>query len=249
MNDDKNLRDSHIEAILTCNNLYAQDGLISMHNHEFMEQETFKSAYMRGIKAAKRDYCWHWRVHVGLWASSVAAKIEGDFVECGVNAGFMSSSIMHFLDWNCLCKTFYLLDTFAGIDSRYVSNDEVSDGILTKNEKLVQSGFYINDISTVTQNFSEWSRVEIIQGSIPETLDRVKTDKIAYLHIDLNCAPPEVATLKFFWDKLSSGAIVLLDDYAYYGYHHQKKAIDALAVELQCSILSLPTGQGIIIRS
>jgi hypothetical protein len=37
---------------------------------------------------------WHRRVHVGQWAAACAAKLDGDFVECGVNRGFLSSSIM-----------------------------------------------------------------------------------------------------------------------------------------------------------
>ena len=49
------------------------------------------------LDAAGRDYRWHWRVHVGLWTATSALKLAGDFVECGVNRGFMSSAIMHLL--------------------------------------------------------------------------------------------------------------------------------------------------------
>ena len=106
------------------------------------------------------------RVHIGLWAAKVAATLPWDFVECGVNAGFMSSSIMHALDWDRRGRTFYLLDTFFGIDERYVSDAERSDGILEKNRDLIEDGFSVLDVAAVKRNFAEWKNKKIIQGSI-----------------------------------------------------------------------------------
>src|SRR5580658_2219147 len=92
---------------------YNQDGLRSVHDHSFMTDPRFQAAYARGLKAAG-ELSWHWRVHIGLWAAETASKLDGDFVECGVNRGFLSSAIMQYLDWDTLNRTFYLLDTFAG---------------------------------------------------------------------------------------------------------------------------------------
>ena len=234
--------------ILTAPDVYLQDGLVSCHNHEFMASPAFASAYQRGVAAAGCDYGWHWRVHIGLWAAGIAAELPGDFVECGVNAGFMSSSIMHALDWNARDKTFWLLDTFAGVDERYVSDQEKSAGILAKNQAMIDSGFYVLDFEKVKRNFAEWRRVKLVKGSIPETLPRVDAERIAFLHIDMNCAPPEVAALRYLWDRLVPGAPVLLDDYAYYGYRPQKLAMDELTAQLGAAIASLPTGQGLLIK-
>jgi hypothetical protein len=57
-----------------------------------------------------------------------------------------------------------------------------------------------------------------------------------------------VAAALFFWDRLVPGAFMLLDDYAYYGYHEQKLAMDVFAVEKGADICTLPTGQGLIIK-
>ena len=48
---------------------YAQDGLVSVHNHEFMNDPAYVAAYARGVKAAGMNYGWYWRVHIGLWAA------------------------------------------------------------------------------------------------------------------------------------------------------------------------------------
>jgi len=89
-----------------------------------MANERFVAAYGRGVVAAGEDYNWHWRVHVGLWAAGQASHIHGDFVECGVNRGFLSSAIMQMLDWDRTGRTFYLLDTFTGLDRRCISAAE-----------------------------------------------------------------------------------------------------------------------------
>ena len=80
---------------------YAQDGLISVHSHAFMQDAAFTQAYARGVRAVggTDSYQWHWRIHIGLWAAKVASRLQGDFVECGVNKGFLSSAIMDYLDW------------------------------------------------------------------------------------------------------------------------------------------------------
>ncbi|HMH03675.1 MAG TPA: class I SAM-dependent methyltransferase [Candidatus Udaeobacter sp.] len=234
---------SHAEG-----HVYDQDGLRSIHNHEFMDDPAFRKAYERGIRAARDDYRWHWRVHIGLWAAACAARLEGDFVECGVNRGFLASAIMDYLNWDSLGKHFYLLDTFRGLDERFVSSADRASGAVEKNQKSLTSGFYVEGIEEVQANFSQWKNVSLIEGSIPETLPQIRAKKIAYLHLDMNCSMPEIAAIQFVWDRLVPGALVLLDDYAYYGYFSQKLAMDQFAQEKGIKILSLPTGQGLVLK-
>jgi len=68
------------------------------------------------------------------------------------------------------------------------------------------------------------------------------------VHLDLNCLPPEVAAADSFWERIVPGGFVLLDDYAYEGYRSQKLGIDAFAKRRKVAVLSLPTGQGLIIK-
>lgn len=227
---------------------YNHDGLASIHNHDFMIDPAFRAAYGRGVAAVGMDYKWFWRVHVGLWAARSAAKLTGDFVECGVNRGFLSSAIMHDLDWNNTNRVFYLLDTFAGIDERYLSDEEREGGVYERNCREITSGFYTTNLDSVKQNFAEWPRATIIQGSIPDTLPQIDSTQIAFLHIDLNCTIPEVAAIDYLWERLVPNAFILLDDYAYFGYQPQKEGMDQWVKKMNLSILSLPTGQGLLIK-
>jgi hypothetical protein len=155
---------------------------------------------------------------------------------------------MDYLDWDSLGKHFYLLDTFRGLDERFVSPEDKASGAVEKNTQNLATGFYVQAIEEVRANFSQWKNLSLIEGAIPETLPLVRANKIAYLHLDMNCSVPEIAAIRFFWERLVPGAPVLLDDYAFYGYVSQKIAMDRFAQEKGIDILSLPTGQGLLLK-
>ena len=230
--------------------VFNHDGLTSMHNHDFMIDPVYKAAYARGVQAAAgHDYQWYWRMHISLWAASTASKLPGDFVECGVNRGFLSSAIMQQLNWDSTGRMFYLLDTFQGIVERYLSDIEIEAGVTDRNRRDINSKFYTENFQEVEHNFAEWRNKKMVVGSIPDTLTEIKSEKIAFLHIDMNCTEPEVAALNYLWGRLVTGGLVLLDDYAYIGYQPQKEGMDAWAAKHDVAIASLPTGQGLIIKT
>jgi hypothetical protein len=231
--------------------IYAQDGLISVHTHEFMDDPEFVRAYARGVQAigGSDTYQWHWRVHVGLWAARIGCRLDGDFVECGVNRGFMSSAIMEYLDWNSRNKDFYLLDTFTGLDQRFLSQTKSGSASAKKNAADLKSGFYVSGAAGVRANFAEWPRARIVEGSVPDTLEAITSTHVAYLHLDMNSASPEVAAIEHLWSRIVPGAPILLDDYAYLGFTPQKRAMDTFAQAHGVYVCSLPTGQGLIIKT
>lgn len=222
--------------------MYSEDGLISCHNHDFIKAPDFLEAYSRGIRAnGGQDPEWRWRVLIGLWAAAHAVRLEGDFVECGVNRGFLSTAIMQDLKWNELGKRFFLFDTFCGLDPRYVSEREVAGGVLGHR--------YVECFEEAKRNFSKFKNVTLVRGSVPDTLGSVDIPKVAYLSIDMNNAAPEVAALEIFWPRLVTGGLVLFDDYARRGVVDEKIKLDRAASAFGVRILSLPTGQGLLIKS
>jgi hypothetical protein len=227
--------------------LYAYDGVFTFNNSHFAHDPNFQAAYQRGVQASRGvDPKIEWRVHVALWAASSAVHAQGDFVECGVNAGFMSSAIMHRLGWQRLEKVFFLIDTFSGPVLSQYSDEEVERGQRRVAEDAMAKGAYIMDPDLARANFAEWPNAKIVQGVVPDVLEQVKVDRVAFLHLDMNCAHPESAAFEYFWEKLSPGGVVLLDDYAAYGYDALAKAIDDAAGAREAEVLSLPTGQGLI---
>jgi hypothetical protein len=228
---------------------FAQDGLYTLHNDHFRRDAAFQAAYARGVKASWGvDAHIEWRVHIALWGAKRALQVAGDFVECGVNAGFISSALMQGLDWNSTERRFFLIDTFAGPVVEQYTRTEIEHGRLRIAEAAKAAGAYVTDLERVRNNYAEWRNAVIVQGAVPEILRSLDIGAVAFLHIDMNCSYPEVEALKFFWPRLSPGAVVLLDDYAYLGHEEQAKAMDETARALTTEILSLPTGQGLLIK-
>ena len=229
--------------------LYEFDGLHTVHNPRFRDDAKFHEAWEGAFQATGCvDPGSSWRIHLGLWAASAAARVDGDFVECGVNAGFLSSAIVRYVDWNKLGKRFYLVDTFAGPDFSQLSPQEIANGRREILEQAVERGSYVTDVDSVRRNYAQWDRIAVVQGKVPEALPSISVERLAFLHLDMNCAFPECEALKYFWDRITVGGIVLLDDYAYFGYEAQGNALDAVASTLGTSILALPTGQGLILK-
>ena len=227
---------------------YAEDGLFTVHNQSFRTDPRFREAYNRGVQAsAGIDPHFEWRVHVALWCAATALRVPGDFVECGVNAGFVSSAIMQSLHWESLPRTYYLVDTFSGPVVEQLSPEEIVIGRKDVILNCLAAGAYVTDISRPRANFAEWPNAVVVQGAIPDILPEIPAGNLAFLHLDTNCAAPECAALRYFWEKLSPGAIVLMDDYAHRHCEAQKDAIDEVARELGVQVLGLPTGQGLII--
>jgi O-methyltransferase len=220
---------------------YDQDGLATQHNCDFMEDERFVRAYRRGESTGSwGDVRVHWRAHVACWAAERAKNLDGDFVECGVNKGGLAATVMEYVGFRDLRKTFYLLDTFDGLSDKHISEEERELGL--------QSGRYEECFEEVSRTFAAFDNVVLIRGVVPDTLTQVNCEQVCYLSIDMNCAEPEIAAANFFWDKLVSGAVMLIDDYGWAGHSVQKRVFDDFAALNQVPILTLPTGQAVIIK-
>jgi hypothetical protein len=227
--------------------VYERDGIVSIHNHDFTADPAFIAAYQRALHAVENDnkilYDIEWRLHVCLWTAAHAIRLQGSLVECGVNYGFQASAIMEYLDWNDRNVHFYLFDTWCGLDETLLTDEEVALGRKDESESM-----YSDCYAQARRNFADFKNVTLIRGSVPSTLDDVEIPSVSYLSLDMNCAEPEVQAARFFWPKLVPGGVVLLDDYAYKGYAPQKKAMDRFASDVGVAILSMPTGQGLIIK-
>jgi hypothetical protein len=228
---------------------YGRDGLFTYHSDSFRQDGEFGRAYARGVAASDGvDPHFEWRIHVALWAGRMALRVPGDFVECGVNAGFVSSAMMRALKWDG-SRRFYLVDTFAGPPLNQYSEAEVQSGQLAKAERAVASGGYVTDVDRIRANFSEWRNVELVAGAVPAVLNGRMPTEVAFLHVDMNSAPPERAAFEFFWPRIGTGGVILFDDYCHGGCREQTEALDDTARVLGAEILSLPTGQGLVIKA
>ncbi len=169
-------------------------------------------------------------------------RLDGDFVCCGVNTGIIPLAICEYCDINNTDKVFWLFDTYEGIPTSQMTAAEA----IRRAETMAD--FYSECFDLAQRNFAPFPKAKLVRGMVPDTLTSVPIDRVAYLSIDMNIVFPEIEAIKFFWPKLTPGAIVILDDYAFKDHEEQHNAMDAFAFSVGVSILTLPTGQGMIVK-
>jgi O-methyltransferase len=228
---------------------YNQDGLATKHNTDFLRDPRFITAYQAGVAAGSwtrdgKPTPNHYRVYVLLWAADRASLQQGDYVECGVFRGSSAMAVLHYVDFSKQNRKFYLLDTFHGLPDAYVSDEEKSLGMLNINKIQYSEDIY----ESVKERFRPFNNVILVRGAIPDTLSSVVSPKICFLHLDMNYAGAEIAAADYYWDRLVNGGSIVLDDYAFLAHPVQKRQFDAFAARRGVPILTLPTGQGLLIK-
>lgn len=224
---------------------YGHNRLYTTHNADFLRGKAFMDAYEGAAVQTGYRHPAPWRVYVNCWAIRRALQEgEGDLVECGTWLGFTALAGMIYSGFfeNNRGKQFFLVDSWEGVDESNMLPEESIRYVLGKKEK------YCGIFPEIERRFSDKPGVVLVKGFVPQTLQKIDSQLISYLHIDMNAANPEVAALKYFWPRLGQGAVVVLDDYGFRGHQAQKDAIDALCIELGTEVLSLPTGQGLILK-
>ncbi|WP_158812824.1 TylF/MycF/NovP-related O-methyltransferase [Methylocapsa sp. S129] len=189
-----------------------------------------------------------WRMHTLVWAARQALQLpEGDFVECGVFQGDMSFVVYQAAGIAGSGRRMHLFDSFDGIDPARAADGEYgrsSNYIAESNVHYQRPGLY----ESVRDRFASMPEVSVHKGFLPEALQGRTPEKIAWLHIDLNAAIPEVETLGVLFDRVVPSGAVILDDYGWLVLRGQKDAEDAFFAKRGYTVLELPTGQGLVIK-
>ena len=170
-------------------------------------------------------------------------QIDGDIAELGVWKGGGSKFIADVFSSGCkFKKTFYLFDSFEGmlkVDSKQDRHDigDFSDTSVKKVKSLIESEQSPN-ISVVFK-----------KGWIPATFNGLEDLKFSFVHIDLDLYQPIKNTLSFIYPRLSTGGVLVFDDYGFASCPGARKAIDEFTFQVGENLLVLSTGQAVIVKA
>ncbi len=210
---------------------YLGDNLFTWgRNNSLLDDERFRQAWFSNVQNSA-DQSIAWRRYLLVCAACHVWPMEGDFVECGVYLGSGIKTVIDYWGQENFDRRFWGYDVFD-----YNPQGHVFAG--------QESGLY----EQVCQRFAEYPQVRLIRGLLPESLAEAP-EKIAYLHIDLNQAEPEIAVLEVLFDRVVSGGIIMLDDYEWAMiYRPQKMQEDPWFSQRGYRVWPLPTGQGMVIK-
>lgn len=213
--------------------VFMGDNLITFgKNLSFLSDEAFMAAVGRHAGTGiERSILW--RTAVLAWAARNGLRRPGDFVECGCYRGTSARIVADTVGFGGLDRTYWLYDLFeypAGSTHTHMPGMEPSLH------------------AEVQRRFADLPNVRVIRGAVPEVLAGQSPERIAFMHIDMNSVAPEIGALEALWERMSPGAVLVLDDYGYHGYVAQRDAERAWFAARGYDVVELPTGQGLVIR-
>ena len=212
---------------------FADNFLTWGRNMSMLDDRPFVRAWQSNIESPS-DEAIVWRRYVLACAAYHCVQLDGDFVECGAYTGVGINTVADYLGGPAFPKTFWGYDIFEHDPS--MLNHAMPEHL---------EGLY----GRVQNKFSAYPQVRLIKGLIPQVFENDCPDRIAYLHIDLNQAPAEIAALDHLFDRMVPGGILILDDYEWSGFYRpQKLAEDQWFEARHYRVMPLPTGQGLVIK-
>lgn len=221
-------------ADLTAQGHYFGDNLLTWgRNLSMLDDQPFVQAWQSNIES-DADRAILWRRYVLACAAYHCVQLGGDFVECGAYTGVGMKTVIDYLGGREFPRTFWGYDLF-----------EHDDSMLHHSMPRHGAGLY----DQVRQKFANYPQVKLLKGMIPDVFADGSPERIAYLHIDLNQAPAEIAALDHLFDRMVPGGVLILDDYEWAGvYRPQKLAEDVWFDARHYRVMPLPTGQGLVIK-
>ncbi len=218
---------------------YCGDSMfIANRNMSFFDDEKF-SACLEKHALAEPFIGMAWRMHVLVWAASLALRQEGAFMEFGTFRGFKFKFLMDYYKDALSDRKIYLFDTFEGIDPAQAEGSPIAP------EEHQKAGLY----EFVLHRFAENKNVDIVKGAAPQSLDNISLDQISLLHLDMNSWQAEIGVLEKLWDKIVPGGVIVLDDFGFYQHRAQMEHELPWLLDRGHTPLELPTGQGVVIKN
>lgn len=164
----------------------------------------------------------------------------GSVAECGVLLGNTAIFINKY--WPN--KTFHLFDTFEGFpgkDLAYEANSfpEFKNTIYVTNPMKIDTPDSM--IDTVRSRMRYPDNLRIHKGNFPECAGIIE-DKFCFVNLDMDLYLPQLAGLRYFWDKMVFGGIILLHDYYELDLPGTKIAVADFEKELGSMLLKFPIG-------
>ncbi len=165
----------------------------------------------------------------------LVSPVEGDTAECGAFRGAASYLICRRIAGSG--KKHHVFDSFEGL-----SNPQPEDGTYW------QSGDLSSSEDVVRELLKEFDNVVYHKGWIPEKFHEVENSKFSFVHLDVDLYQPTMDSLVFFYKRTCPGGIILCDDYGFVTCPGATKAMDSFFAEKPEEIVSLPTGQGFVVK-
>lgn len=168
----------------------------------------------------------------------LVAEVPGDTAECGCYQGAASYLICSQNRQSILPRRHHIFDSCEGL-----SEPSPFDGTHWVAHSLAAAEAEVYE--RLQPFVGEYT---LYKGWIPERFAEVNNTMFCFVHIDVDLYTPTRDSIAFFYPRLSSGAVVICDDYGFTSCPGATKAIDDFLADKPEKILPLASGGGFFIK-
>jgi len=152
----------------------------------------------------------------------MSMQVPGDILECGV---FKGVGVMYWLKLLAICQPAAMkrvigFDTFGAFADDLLPYEKVTAKSFT--DEAAFEGVDPKDILKTAAKAGFEGKLELIAGDIKKTAKKYVKDnpgfRISLLHLDLDTFNGTTAALENFYDLVTPGGIILLDEYGMRGW-------------------------------
>ena len=178
--------------------------------------------------------------------------VPGSIVECGVYQGNSFFSFHKFLEIfhpGDRIRHVIGFDDFKGLrltpedGPEYPNRSKVEGGWKSDNFRDVLDGLL--EIHTKDQFVAQSKRAFLVDGDILDTVPQYVKDnpglRISLLHLDVDVYKPTKVALDYLYDRVVSGGLIVLDEYAMMEWGGESKALEDFFHERGITSIKLQT--------
>lgn len=170
----------------------------------------------------------------------LSMQLGGDVAECGTHRGASAFFLARSIIQHGLKKKLFLFDSFMGL-----SQPSEIDGSSWKFNDLQASR---QDVLDNLNYLGDSSFVEILEGWIPSRFDEVSSRNFCFVHLDVDLAQPTLDSLFFFYPRMVTGGVIIIDDYGFDTCPGVSVTVDSFMKNKCEPIINLVSGGCLIIK-
>lgn len=148
-------------------------------------------------------------------------QVEGDFLEVGVWRG--GSGCLLAMAGQREGRSVFLADTFTGVVKAGVQDTHYSGG------EHADTG--VDLVLALAKRCQVADSVRVLVGMFPEHNAEQVSDRLAFLHIDVDVFDSARDVLRWAGPRLVRGAVVVFDDYGFYGCEGVTRMVDEFVAQ------------------
>lgn len=137
-------------------------------------------------------------------------NLSGNVAECGVYWGDFSMYMNQFF----ANKKLYMFDTFEGFPENDLETERKIANPAFLTGEFNQTGVFSGtSADIVLRRMPHKEQCVIRKGYFPETAVGLEKEQFCFVNLDMDLYKPQLEGLRFFYDRMVVGGVILLHDY------------------------------------